>query len=244
MLKKFLSSIGIGAARVDLVLPRSSYRAGEQVTGTLHIESGKVDQEVSSIYLQLHVRSRYGDGNEAKNVHKILDAVELSGPLRIAAGDPAREIPVRYTLPLDIPITTRRTRLFLITGLDISMAVDPSDTDEIVVLPDWRREAVMRALERELGFRPAADFGEYNGRHQEFEYKPVRFMRGRLDELELVFRFAPGGVHLYVEIDRRGGLLELLDLDESRVRCFVPDEVLRSVPETARFIADFISRHY
>jgi len=38
VLKKFLSSIGIGAARVDLVLPRSSYRAGEQVTGTLHID--------------------------------------------------------------------------------------------------------------------------------------------------------------------------------------------------------------
>lgn len=243
MLRKFLSSIGIGAARVDLILARSSYRAGEQVTGTLRIESGKVDQDVNSIYVQLQVRSRYGDGKEAKNVHKILDTAEICGPLRLSAGEPPREILVQYTLPLDIPLTARRTKLFLVTGLDISMAVDPRDPDEITILPDWRREAVMRALNQELGFRPTADSGEYNGRYQEFEYKPTRFMRGKLDELEAVFQFVPSSIRLFLEIDRRGGLLEFFDLD-SRVSCFIPDDVLRSVPETARFLADFIARHY
>ncbi|MEW6573056.1 MAG: sporulation protein, partial [Bacillota bacterium] len=60
MLKKFLSSIGIGSARVDLILPQDTYRAGDKITGTVRIESGKVDQEVNKVYLQLLVHAHYG----------------------------------------------------------------------------------------------------------------------------------------------------------------------------------------
>ena len=244
MLKRFLASVGIGAARIDLMLPRETWRAGEEVTGTLRIESGKVNQEVNSVYLQLLVKSRHGSGDDVKHISKILDSVQVSGPLSIRAGDPPREIPVRYSLPVNSPISTRHTKLYLLTGLEISMAADPGDTDPITVRPDWRREAVLRALEEELGFRASHDSGEYNGHFQEFEFKPTRFMRGKLDELEVAFDVKNDGVQLYLEIDRKGGLLELLNLDETKTFCFIQDKVLRSVPETARFLADFIQRRY
>ncbi|MEW6446898.1 MAG: sporulation protein [Bacillota bacterium] len=244
ILKKFLASVGIGAARIDLMLPQETYRAGEEVSGTLRIESGKVDQEVNSVYLQLLVKSRYGSGDDVKHVSKILDTAQISGALSIRAGDPAQEIPVRYGLPVNVPLSARHTKLFLLTGLDVSKAVDPGDADPIVIRPDWRREAVFRALEEELGFCPSHDSGEYNGRFQEFEFKPMRFMRGKLDELEVVFDVQNDGVRLYLEIDRKGRFLELFDLDETEVSCFVPDRMLRSVPETARFLADFIASRY
>lgn len=51
MFKKILSSIGIGAAKVDTRLNESHCTPGGELTGVVHIEGGSVEQSVDSIYL-------------------------------------------------------------------------------------------------------------------------------------------------------------------------------------------------
>ncbi|MEW6573057.1 MAG: sporulation protein, partial [Bacillota bacterium] len=226
------------------ILPQDTYRAGDKITGTVRIESGKVDQEVNKVYLQLLVHAHYGGREERKEVKQILHSSEILQPLVVKAGETAREFPVEFQIPLTVPISTPSTRFFVLTGLDVSKAVDPGDSDPIIILPDWRREVAKKALEKELGFRPIRDSGEYNGRHQEFEYVPTGFMRGKLDELEAVFQPSNDGIRLFLEIDKKGGMLELFDLDERHVSCFIPDNTLQSPQETARFLAGFIEREF
>lgn len=248
MFKRILSSIGIGSAKVDLVLPQDTYRAGETINGHLQISGGITGQTVNQIYIQLTVDSKFKLDDNVKHVTKPLDQALLAQGLQINENDNL-EMPVSYTLPENIPVTTPSTRLYLLTGMDISSAVDPKDHDPINVVPGARQEVVMRALEQELGFRRKRNTGAFNGRHQEFEYLPGSFMRGRLDELEVVFHFRGDGIGLLMQIDKKsggflGGFFDELDLDERNVSCYLPNSQLTNPREVAYLLKEFIEREY
>lgn len=249
LLKKILSSIGIGSARLDLVLPRERYCAGEEITGYLQVFGGIADQLINRVYVQLVAQSKYKKGEEVKNIVKVLDEGVLTERFRIGAHEEKQEVPVKYVLPEDIPVTTNATRLYLVTGLDISSAVDPKDSDLIEVLPGRRQAVIMQALERELGFVRKRGTGMYNGHYQEFEYRPGSFMRGKLDELEVVYHVRQDGVSLFVQIDKKarglGGLLaDALDLDERNVSFFLSNAQITTPREVASLLAQVIEREY
>lgn len=245
MLKKVLSSIGIGSSRVDLVLPKREFRAGEKVNGFLEISGGLTNQKINGIYIELIVTSRHEDSH----ITKPLDHQVIAGSLDIGAGQTVQKIPVSYTLPENIPLSAGKTRLFLTCSMDITNAVDPRDNDPITVLPCPRLDIIMRALEQELGFVHKPGSGYFNGRHQEFEYRPTRFMRGYLDELEVIFEVHRGGIGLYIELDRKarglGGLLmEHLELDETRTSLFLDNAQITGPGAVARLIGNFLEKKY
>jgi sporulation-control protein len=249
MFRKVLSSIGIGSARVDLVLSESRYAAGEMIAGELKVEGGKVDQKIDQVYIKLLLISRYKKDGQMQQVSREFDHETITTGFEIAAGKKLQPIPVRYKLPEDIPISTSFTKYYLVTGLDVASAVDPTDSDLIEVLPGRRQAIVMQAIEEELGFKRKPHTGEFNGRVQEFEYYPTDFMRGKLDELEVVYRPQPDGVRLYLEIDKKArGLIGMLasdmDLDERHVSVFIPDGLITVPSEVASRLADFIEREY
>ena len=51
---KMLASVGIGSAKVDTKLEKSSYEAGEQIKGEVEIYGGNVEQQVNAIYLTIY----------------------------------------------------------------------------------------------------------------------------------------------------------------------------------------------
>ncbi|ELZ05510.1 hypothetical protein C481_02287 [Natrialba asiatica DSM 12278] len=114
------------------------------------------------------------------------------------------------------------------TELDIDLAVDPEDKDYLTVKPTPRLQTVFDAMD-DLGFSlrsaecEADPYGRYtSGRRfvQEFEFRPEsgRF-RDSLDEVELIAKPGPDELELFVEVDRRGGLLsEMTDTDERNAR--------------------------
>jgi sporulation-control protein len=53
MFKKLLSSIGIGAAKVDTKLSKSRYAPGEMLEGIVEVHGGNVEQQIDEIYLAL-----------------------------------------------------------------------------------------------------------------------------------------------------------------------------------------------
>jgi len=249
LLNKVLSSIGIGSAKVDLILPKNNYRAGERIEGILKVQGGIAEQEVNKIYVQLVVQSKYKAGDEVKEVNKILDHAVLTEGFKISQEEQEREIPVSYLLPEDIPVTTGATQFFLTTGMDISRAVDPRDNDPVEILPGQRLEIVMKALEKELGFRKKRGTGAFNGRYQEFEYWPSKFMKGRLDELEVIYQVREDGIGLIMQIDKKtggllGGLLDDLDLDERNVACLIKNNQITTPADVSELLAQFIEQEY
>ena len=249
LFRKVLTGIGIGSARVDLVLAKSKFAAGERITGELQIKGGILDQKVDQVYLKLVLTSSFRKDKQVQQVTREFDHETIAAGFEIAAGGQLQPLPVSYILPEDIPVSTFSTKYYLVTGLDVAMAVDPKDNDLIEVLPGRRQAIVMQAIEKELGFRRKQRTGEYNGRVQEFEYYPTSFMRGKLDELEVVYLPQRDGVSLYLQIDKKArGLIGLLasdwDLDERHVSVLIPNGQITAPAEVASRLADLLEREY
>jgi sporulation-control protein len=152
-------------------------------------------------------------------------------------------------------MTLRNAPVWVETGLDIQMAVNPTDRDYIQVVPSEEIQTVLDAIDL-LGFRLREVTNEYAPRLggslpfvQEFEFVPTRQFRGRLDELEVMFFPRGGDLQLLLQIDRRargfgGFLAEAMDADETFVRVTLQEsELRRGAHATASLLEDVISRH-
>jgi len=244
-----LTTLGIGATKVDLVLPKGRFAQGESLEGRLKLEGGMLDQKIEKIYLRLYLNSSFKRGDNVQYINREMASAIIAEGFNAAAKSRYDEIPIRFDIPAGIPVSTSSTRYYLLTGLDIASAVDPKDTDGIEIIPGGRQGVAMQAIEKVLGFHRKPRTGEFNGRYQEFEYRPTNFMRGKLDELEVVYGAASGGIKLFMQIDKRArGLLGMIaeewDLDERNVSLFVPDSALSSPNAAANFISEFIDNEF
>lgn len=141
-MKRVLSSIGIGSATVDTILPGTELHPGETVEAIVEMEGGDSDQTIEAITLQL------GTGVDGEDV--VLDTFEIPGSFTLAT-DESRTARTDVTLPPWTPITRSDQSVWLRTVLDIEWAVDPSDEDAIDVVPGPYLEALFEAVD-DLGF--------------------------------------------------------------------------------------------
>ena len=227
MFGKLLASVGIGSASVDARIPDRPVRPGERLAGEVHLQGGSQDQAIKAIYMALVTGYLARRDDRPHLVHHELTRGHVAEHLTLRAGE-RRVLPFGFQVPWETPCTTPGQRLHLRTGLDSPWAVDPSDRDEIEVLPDPLVEAVLTEAAA-LGFRHTLESGRCRRSPyrvgklpfvQEFELRPTGAWRSRLDEIELtVVQAGPRGVTVMVQVDRRGGLLDArFDLDERLVR--------------------------
>lgn len=244
LFNKVLASIGIGNAQVNTQLEKSTYTAGEVLRGIVVIQGGNVAQEIGQINLAL--KTKYvKEMNDSKFYQEgIICSFVISESFTIEAGE-RKEIPFDFRLPFLTPITAGQSQIWLHTGLDISLAVDPTDQDFIRVNPSPLVSSVLNAVES-LGFRlrtvenekPSHKLGTHAAFIQEFEYRATGEFRRYLDELEVTFiRHSEDELTFVLQVDRRarglGGLLsEALDMDETFIRVTVtPNDIpnMRSI---------------
>ncbi|WP_396610577.1 sporulation protein [Haloferax sp. S1W] len=236
-MKKVLASIGIGNATVDTVLPSETVRPGETIDAEVHITGGKVEQDIGAIRFEIETRYRTEDGYQETDIGRFT----LAEGLTIEPGQEETR-PVTIDIPYSTPITRGQIDVWIETELDIDLAVDPEDKDYLDVRPTPRLQAVFDAMD-DLGFSlrsaecEADPYGRYTTDQrfiQEFEFKPSSGpFRGALDEIELVARPGPDELTLFVEVDRRGGLLsELADVDERKVQTTIQSADPSTVRDT------------
>lgn len=137
-MSRLLSSVGIGSATVDTILPTAELSPGETVEATVEIEGGSSAQEIGEIYFALVTR---GGGDEV-----VLSTFEIADAFTIEAGE-TRVITTDVTIPRWTPLTRDDQTVWLKTGLGIDWAVDPSDEDVIEVVPDAFVAALFEAVE-------------------------------------------------------------------------------------------------
>jgi sporulation-control protein len=252
--KKMLASVGIGSAKVDTVLDTAQVTVGGTLSGVVHVQGGATEQQIDRIYL--YVKTQY---IKEENDHKVTREAEIGKYLLTDAfvlqPNERKEIPFSFQLPEQTPMTLRNAPVWVETGLDIQMAVNPTDRDYIQVVPSEGIQTVLDALDA-LGFRLREVTNEYASRLggrlpfvQEFEFVPTHEFRGRLDELEVMFFPRGGDLELLLQIDRRarglgGFLAEAMNMDESFVRVTLQrSELSRGAQATAGLLKDLIARY-
>lgn len=235
-MKKILASLGLGNASVDTVLPTDTVHPGETIDAEVHITGGNVEQEVGTIRFEIETRYRTDDGYQEIDIDRFTLAEELT-----IQPDQEETRSVSIDIPYGTPVTIGGIDVWIETELDIDLAVDPEDKDYLNVEPTPRLQTVLDAM-NDLGFSlrtaecEADPYGRYTSSQrfiQEFEFtaNAGRF-RNSLDEVELVAHPGPDELELFVEIDRRGGLLsELADTDEHKTRTAIRSTDVETVRE-------------
>lgn len=248
MFKKILAGLGIDGAKVDFVIPQNQVELGGVIDGKVCVRGGAVDQEIEEITIALVVTSRYKHGDEARNIKQEIGSAKVANRMPVKANSPEVVIPVRFKLPYNIPFSTNTTKYHFETGLDIKNAVDATDIDEIIIRPHYPVQCILSALTG-LGFRSKPHTGDYNGRFQQFEYTPTKFMKGKLDEIEMYLETSEDRVHIMLQIDKKtrglfAKLADDLDLDERHVSFTLPYSQITSPEQVGTTLKDIIEREY
>lgn len=247
MFKKFLSSIGIGAAKVDLMLDRDSAAMGESIEGKVVVTAGQVEQQIGKIDVQLRIHSSYTYDDQQRKVDQLIREVKITDGFMLKPGE-TKEYPFSCVIPEFIPVSSINTRYSFLTNLDIQAALDQQDRDPVHIYPSGLLKNFMQAFQN-LGFQPKGE--GYTGDYQIIDFRPTRWLAGKLDEL--VFQFQPAytqnGISGFFEIDKKnqglgGWLADELDLDEKKGRFQFSREDLATVDKAEQTIRTFIDRYY
>ncbi|GAA0695877.1 sporulation protein [Marinobacterium maritimum] len=218
MLKSMMAKIGIGAAQVDTVPDSVDVAQGGQVTGSIRIKGGDVEQQVDRIELKLMTEAKEEVDDSTVRINHVLAHYVIDEPFTLAPEE-ERSIPFAIELHPETPITVveeglSESKVWLETSLDIDFAIDPRDQDFLRVHPAPVVAACIRCMQEagyrqvkadvEKGFLNGQGFRSTSGIYQELEYKPGGFGPGwnRIKEVELSFICRPDAIHLIVELDR------------------------------------------
>lgn len=241
---KMFASVGIGAAKVDTILTNDRLIAGDEVSGKVVIQGGKVEQDIDEIYLK--VITSYERERDDKKFREecVVGKYRLTERFTIGVNE-KKEVPFSFDLPIDTPVSYGKTRVWVETGLDIKNAIDPSDRDYIDVHPSTLMSQLLNAV-TDLGFRLRevdCEAAPYQLKRrlpfvQEFEFVATKGeFRGRLDELEVVFlETNQDRMEIFLQVDRRptglGSLFsEMLNLDETNLRLTVTSSEIHLINE-------------
>ncbi|MGY0489928.1 sporulation protein [Streptomyces sp. WG-D5] len=217
--KRLLGSLGVGGPTVDTVLVPGASAPGGTVSGQVHLKGGSGDFEIEHITLELvaRVEAEHEDGESHGTV--AFDRFVVGGGFRLVAGA-EHSVPFTVTLPWETPITELYGQqlgiaLGVRTELAVAGAKDKGDVDQLAVGPTPVQEAILEAFgQLGFGFRSAdLEYGHIGGTgqqlpfYQEIELTPSPQYAHAVNEIELTFLAAPGGVEVILEADKRGGLL-------------------------------------
>jgi sporulation-control protein len=197
MLRKFLSKIGVGSAKIDLVLNNNEYRLGEPISGEVRIEGGTVDQVINKIDVDFMVAVKVQDSE----ISKLIATIPVSDQFTVRSEE-RKVIPFTYQLPNDLLLSRRMISYFFKTRLDIAGGVDSFDNDFIKINPPQAFATIFLAMEK-LGFRETANSGKFNGHSQEFEFFPTSLFLHKVQEVEFIGGIQADNIYLLLEVDVR-----------------------------------------
>lgn len=127
ILRKYLSLLGIGSARIDLVLPKVKFRRGEDISGYYHIHGGTIEQKIRRIDCDLVML------NEVSGEEKVIDSTTILTSQKINS-DETNKITFTFSLPEDIPVSSEVVTYRFKTRLTFNEGVESKDQDQILVI--------------------------------------------------------------------------------------------------------------
>ncbi|MCP3763452.1 sporulation protein [Domibacillus sp. A3M-37] len=127
MLRKYMSLLGIGSAKIDLILPKETYRPGEQIQACFLIQGGTVDQQIIRIECDLVLE------NHAEETSKIIETRTILSTRTIAAEE-LNKVPFTFRLPEVVPVLERDESYRFKTKLTFDQGTESVDQDWIKIV--------------------------------------------------------------------------------------------------------------
>ncbi len=249
MLEKFFASIGIGSAKADLEIPNPEARLGSTLQGAARIKGGNAEQEIAKMYITLALQSSYFDGSQTRPYNQNISIIKVAENLVVKPGQ-EMAVPISLEIPNErhLPVSRGVTRYHLRTSLEIPHAVNPVDLDDITIVPGKYLEILLEALVS-LGFREQDDTGQYNGRYQQFKYKPSELFAQELDEIRVYPICHEDEMLLAMVLDKKeagilGSILHGIHLDEKSFKIRIPYSEMNSVDQVADRLKEIIKQEY
>ncbi|MEU3003696.1 sporulation protein [Streptomyces sp. NPDC007020] len=216
--KKLLGALGVGGPSVDTVLHPGPALPGGPLSGEVRLRGGGSDATVDRISLLLVARVEREGQEEEDEATVVLERFTVGGGFRLAE-EADHAVPFTVTLPWETPVTHLHGQhlgpvLGIRTELEIAGARDKGDLDALAVGPLPAQEAILEAF-GQLGyvFRSAdLELGHIRGTgqqlpcYQEIEILPPAGHAHAVNEIEVTFIAAPGGLEVVIEADKRAGL--------------------------------------
>ncbi|WP_019814525.1 sporulation protein [Saccharomonospora saliphila] len=219
MFKKLLAAVGIGGVEVETELYDHGVQPGGAVRGVIRLRAGEVQQDISGVFIELVTRVEHEADDSEIDLMRGFGRTAVAGGVVLPPGQVV-EIPFEVQVPIETPIThyrdqpLRGTEVAVRTVVDISGAVDATDTDPIGVGALSAQHVVLDAVER-LGFRLRSadvEWGRLPRTRQTLPFfQEIEFAGApdypRLSELEVTFVAGADGMDIVLESDRKAGLL-------------------------------------
>jgi sporulation-control protein len=75
--KSFLASLGVGAAKIDLLLTSDHITMGEHVDGKIVMMGGNVEQKIEGLFVDFKLSSRFSKGDQTIFVNEIVQRITV-----------------------------------------------------------------------------------------------------------------------------------------------------------------------
>ncbi|MDN4594263.1 sporulation protein [Polycladomyces subterraneus] len=251
MFKTLLASLGVGAAKIDLILDDATVTMGQPVNGKLVLTGGNVGQKIEKLTVEFHVTSAFQRGDQTIYVDDTVSTIPVTmDSFTIHPGE-VQEFSFSFVCPAYLPVSSVHTRYDFRSNLAIAAGIDAKDRDTVVVRPQGLLRNFLEGFQR-LGFIPRSEgyTGIRNGGVQIIQFQPTDWMRGAFDEV--VFSYTPARtqerIEGHFELDKKtqgliGMLADHLDLDEKKGYFRFEAAELATVEQAAETIKRFIERN-
>ncbi|MBA4493768.1 sporulation protein [Paenactinomyces guangxiensis] len=234
MIKNFFASMGLGAAKVDLLLDQPAITMGEKVTGTIVLKGGSAEQRVEGLSVDFYLGSHYTVAGNRVGVKEKIKTIPITSETFTIEPGQVREYPFVFTCPKYLPVSSVSTRYYFETHLELKYGADAEDVDYVDVLPVGLLKNFLDAL-RELGLVHQKE--EYTGgidKEQRIKFHATGWLKGEYDEIWFAYQPAlitDDFLEVEYELDRRTSLAAQPDLAERKVfHCFFYiDNILKMI---------------
>ncbi|WP_341356392.1 sporulation protein [Rossellomorea sp. y25] len=127
ILRKYMSLLGIGSAKIDLVLPKTSFKQGELLHGYFFLEGGVIEQKLRRVECDLVMLDNNG------KEEKIIDSTTVLKSDIIQAEE-CNKLSFTYRIPETLPYSVENgVRYLFKTKLTFDQGVESLDEDYITI---------------------------------------------------------------------------------------------------------------
>ena len=128
ILRKYMALLGVGSARIDLILEKDTYVVGEQVKGVFVVKSGLIGQQLKRIDCDLVM----SDDDKQKTKGKVVESLTIFTSKYINPNT-ENHIPFTFRIPHSIHVDNLVSYRFK-SSLAFNEGVESLDHDVITIL--------------------------------------------------------------------------------------------------------------
>ena len=122
-----MSLLGIGSARIDLILPKETYSPGENINGYFLINGGIIEQKIKRIDCDLVMI------DQSTGMEKVIDSVTILSS-RLIPSEESKKVSFTFNLPTTVQVSTEYISYHFKTKLTFNEGIKSRDQDIIQII--------------------------------------------------------------------------------------------------------------